>query len=231
MVSAILLLPFLLTAIALLYNHSLLLQKLQIVREEISIPASEENVLITRIRFLCINIQNSHFKVLTYANQNRQDELQAEISSLRDLTAIRVKELKRLQASVEKSNQKDSAPSLLLENLEKKVSVLDLKHEEFLTEIESSKNKGKSSLSSELSAEWNDLHKQVIDAESAFLDHNEKGVSEIRELSDVIKEHSQKIMFFVLIVGFAALFLVIGWINYNIVKTLENIKCPPRTRR
>ncbi|GEM_PF-5542546 len=230
-VSAILLLPFLLASVGLIYNHSLFLQKQELVSEELSIPVSEQNVLITRIRFLCLNIQNSHLRILNDISMNQKD-LQSDISALKDLTSLRLKELHKLHSSVENNNQHDTVSYLLLQDLETKIKLLDLKHEEFLKEVESIQKSGKrDTLPTELSAEWKRLHELVINSESAFLLHTQKELSEIISLTEIIKDQFQEKMYFILIISGLLMILTLGWLDYKILNAVAKNKILTPTKR
>ena len=81
----------------LFYNSLFLHQKLEVVNEEINNPVFEQNILITRIRFLCNSIQTSHYRILTYMAENRKDLLESELVSLKELTAVRIQELEKMK--------------------------------------------------------------------------------------------------------------------------------------
>ncbi len=193
---AIFVVLFFMMVSSLVYNSFSLHRKLETVKNEVSIPTSEQNVFITRIRFLCFGIQNSHNIILTYVAQNNKDLVESELLSLKDLTTLRLKELDRLQSAVEKSIAKDTVQKLFLQDLETKITALDLKQAEFVEAIESAK-KGMEmeDMSPQLNKEWNELHKQVIETESVFLLHNQKEVEETRELVNIIEQQSREMMY------------------------------------
>jgi len=223
-ISIVLLLPFLLASAGILYTHAVFQQKQGLVSKELSIPVSEQNVLITRISFLCRSIQNSHLKILGDLTQNQED-LQSEISTLKDLTSLRLKELHNLRSSVEKNNRPGMVSYLLLQNLETKIKPLDLKHEEFLKEVESiQKSRKKNTLPTELSTEWDTLHKQVLDAEAAFLLHTQKETSELQNLVKVVEKQFQEETYLILTISGLLMALTLVWLDSKILNFIKKNK-------
>ena len=76
----------------------------------------------------------------------------------------------------------------------------------------------------ELSAEWNGLHEQVIESESIFLLHSQKEVLEIRSLAEVIEDQFRERMYLILLVSGVCMFLIVTWIDYKITNTMGKIK-------
>lgn len=220
--------PFLLTTVALIYNHVLFLQKLQTVREDVSIPTSEQNVYIGRTRFLSTAIQNSHYKILTYISENQKDLLESEIVTMEGLTELRLEELQKLRSSIEQNKAESTPPRLLLQRLETEIENLDAKHHSFLEEVKSGQSKKIMTLpAAKLTEEWDHSHNLVLDTATAFLIHNQKEVEESRELADVIKQDSLQWMYLILIVNIGLLFISIASADYLVLESMEKIKCYP----
>lgn len=224
----IFLVPFFFTATALVYNHTLFLQKLQAVREEVSIPTSEQNAYVSRIRFLSTAIQTSHYKTLSYINDNQKESLGAEITAMEEFTALRRAELEKLRSSVKRSRTDESPPAILLQRLEAEIADLDSKHHEFILDAKSVQHKKIMTLTeTQLTEEWNQLHQQVVETASAFLVHNQKEVEESRELTDVLKQNSVKWMYVILTVNIGFLFISIISADLAVLSWLEKIRCRP----
>jgi len=122
---------------------------------------------------------------------------------------------------------------LLLQDLETKIRLLDLKHEEFLKEVEFIQKSGKkNTLLTELSTEWNTLHKQVLDAESAFLLHTQKEASEIQSLAEVIENQFRGQTYIILIISGLLMVLTLGWLDYKVLNFIgKNRKPVPKNSK
>ncbi|MDO8511260.1 MAG: hypothetical protein Q7S55_03780 [Nanoarchaeota archaeon] len=147
--------------------------------------------------------------------QDRRDLLESEIVSLKELTAVRIQELEKLQSVIDKNMKKETAPYLFTQNLERKITDLDLKQAEFIHEVELAQKVKTTDATALLSEEWNDLHQQVIDTETAFLLHNQKENEEARQLVEIIKNNSLENMYFTLVVGLLLLLLLLLLLNQN----------------
>ena len=218
----------LLTTFALIYNHTLFTQKLQTVRQEISIPTSEQNSYIGRIHFLSTAIQNSHYKILIDINDNQKESLEAEIRSMNELTDLRFVELQKLKSSIERNKAEGTPQKLLLQQLEAEIEVSDAKHLDLIDEIRLVQGKNiVYKAPTKPFAEWNYFYEQVIGTASVFVFHHKKEVEEARELTSIIKQNQLKWMYLILIVEAAILFLSMVVADFIILKSMEKIRCPP----
>ena len=207
----------------------MLIQKLQIVRQEVGIPISEQSSYVSRIYFLNTAIQNSHYKILRYINNNQKELLEGEIMSMNELTHLRVAELQKLRSIVDRNRTEITPPKILLQRLEAEIKALDTKHQDFLKEVELVQSKKTIVLPpTKFTEELDYLHNQVLDTASTFVTHNQKELEEARQLVDFIKQNSLQLMYLILVTNVGVLFASIIFADILVLESMEKIKCPPR---
>jgi len=225
-----LLLPFLILSVALIYNSTLFMEKLGIIREEISVPNSEQNTYLIRLRFLSSSIRNSHDHILLYLELDRWDLLESEMVTMEGLKEARRGELQKLKESVIRNGGENTSRWILLQQLETQIAKMNEDCNIFLAHVDSIKkgSKKEDSVTIKLAEDLSYRQNKILNVVSAFLLYNQKELEESSALVDVLKVKSLYWAYFILALGSIMLIVVITSINHTVSKSLENIKCPPK---